>query len=365
MTWSFSIGRLFGSDPRVHVTFFLLLAWIGFAAWSAGGWPAAVQNLTFVLALFVCVLAHEFGHALTARRYGIRTPDITLLPIGGLARLERMPEKPGQEITVALAGPAVNVVIWLVLTVVLGAGLPGDSLDDGIDLAGSGFLDQLALVNLFLALFNMIPAFPMDGGRVLRAALALRMDHAEATRRAATVGQCIALGMGLLGIMYNPFLLLIAVFVWFGASMENSAEQVKSLLAHATIRHAMLHEFHSLSPEDTLATAVELTLAGSQKDFPVGYRDRLEKVLHHGDLIRGLQERGEQARIGELPLQPILRAQIDEPLQDLLQRMQGSPAQMICVMDGERVAGLLNLENVLELIRIQEAVARHQGASGR
>src|SRR6056297_3471320 len=115
MGWSFSIGRLFGSELRVHVTFFLLLIWIGAVAWSAGGMAAAAENVLFVAALFACVVAHEFGHALTARRYGIRTPDITLLPIGGLARLERMPEKPREEILVALAGPAVNVVIWLVL----------------------------------------------------------------------------------------------------------------------------------------------------------------------------------------------------------------------------------------------------------
>lgn len=365
MKWSWKIARIADIDVYIHATFLLLVYLVGLAYWNQQGtMDAVVAGVGFVLALFACVVLHEFGHALTARRYGIQTRSITLLPIGGVAALEKMPDNPRQEIHVAIAGPAVNLFIAVLLYLYIDLrGTPLTDAEPG--LANGSFVYRLMLVNLFIAGFNLLPAFPMDGGRVLRAALALRMDHAEATRRAATVGQCIALGMGLLGIMYNPFLLLIAVFVWFGASMENSAEQVKSLLAHATIRHAMLHEFHSLSPEDTLATAVELTLAGSQKDFPVGYRDRLEKVLHHGDLIRGLQERGEQARIGELPLQSILRAQIDEPLQDLLQRMQGSPAQMICVMDGERVAGLLNLENVLELIRIQEAVARHQGASGR
>ena len=147
--------------------------------------------------------------------------------------------------------------------------------------------------------------------------------------------------------------------------MESSAEQIKSTLAHANVRHAMLSEFHSLSPEDTLARAVELTLAGSQKDFPVGYHNRLEKVLHHSDLIKGLQEKGQHARIGELPPQPILSADIDEPLTNLLERMQGSPAQMMCVIDKGEVVGLLNLENVLELIKIQNAVATHQFISKR
>lgn len=199
----------------------------------------------------------------------------------------------------------------------------------------------------------------MDGGRILRAVLALRMDHASATQKAAKVGQLLAIGMGILGILYNPFLLFIAVFIWFGASMENSAEQLKSVLVHATVRHAMLREFHTLSPEDTLAKAVDFTLAGSQKDFPVGYHDRLEKVLHHSDLIKGLQDKGEHARISDLPLQNILSADINEPLGKLLERMRGNPAQMICVSDKGKVVGLLNLENILELIKIQNAVENH------
>ena len=154
----------------------------------------------------------------------------------------------------------------------------------------------------------------------------------------------------------------IAIFIWFGASMENSAEQLKSVLNHATVRHAMLSEFHTLSPEDTLANAIELTLAGSQKDFPVGYHNRLIKVLHHSDLIKGLQEQGENARISELVLQDILTADVNEPLRKLLERMQGNPAQMIGVMDNGQVVGLLNLENILELIKIHDAVAKHSAA---
>jgi CBS domain containing-hemolysin-like protein len=190
------------------------------------------------------------------------------------------------------------------------------------------------------------------------------MDHAKATQKAASVGQLLAVGMGFLGIMYNPFLLFIAIFIWFGASIENSAEQLKSILGHASVRHAMLREFHTLSPEDNLARAVELTLAGSQKDFPVGYQNKLDKVLHHSDLIKGLQEKGEHARISDLPLQNILSADINEPLGKLLERMQGSTAQMICVTEGEQVVGLLNLENILEMIKIQEAVEKHHASQG-
>lgn len=221
MTWTFPLGRLFGSDVRVHATFFLLLAWIAAGAWIVGGPAAAAGNLLFVLALFACVLAHEFGHALMARRFGIATPDITLLPIGGLARLERMPDKPRQEIAVALAGPAVNVVIWAVLTLILGAKTEISGLLALQDPA-QGFLGRLAAINLFLVIFNMIPAFPMDGGRVLRAVLALAMPRVAATRIAATAGQVLAFLFGFLGLTIgNPILVLIAIFVFLAAAAES------------------------------------------------------------------------------------------------------------------------------------------------
>ena len=197
MSWSFPIGRLFGSEIRVHVTFLLLLAWIGIAHYQQGGTQAAIQGIAFILALFACVIAHEFGHALTARRYGIRTPDITLLPIGGLARLERMPEKPSQEILVALAGPAVNVVIAAVLILFMNSRFDMEALQR-LDNPGLSFIVRLASVNIFLVLFNLIPAFPMDGGRVLRAragapAIRARRQPTSRQRSARLLPSCSAL----------------------------------------------------------------------------------------------------------------------------------------------------------------------------
>jgi len=360
MKWSWKIARIAGIDVYIHATFLFLVYLAGVAYWNEQGTLAAVvTGVGFILALFGCVVLHEYGHALTARRYGIRTRNITLFPIGGIASLEKMPDDPRQEIHVALAGPAVNFTIAVLIYVYLDvSGFDPGAQDFSV--AGAPFLYRLMWVNLFIGGFNLLPAFPMDGGRVLRAALALRMDHAVATQKAASVGQFLAIGLGMLGILYNPFLLFIAIFVWFGASMENSAEQLKTILSHATARHAMLSEFHSLSPEDTLAQAVELTLTGSQRDFPVGYRNQLDKVLLHSDLIRGLQEKGQYARISELPLHDMPQVDIDEPLQNLLERMQGNPAQMMCVSDSGQVLGLLNLENILELIRIEQAVEAHR-----
>jgi len=359
MKWSWKIVRIAGIDVYIHATFLLLIYLVGLSYWNQQGTLAAVvAGVGFILALFACVVLHEFGHSLTARRYGIRTRRITLLPIGGVASLEKLPDDPRQEINVAIAGPAVNFFIATVLYIYLDfRGIPITAQD--IDVTGGSFAYRLMMVNIFIAGFNLLPAFPMDGGRILRAVLALRMDHARATRIAASVGQFLAIGMGLLGIMYNPFLLFIAVFIWFGASMESSAEQLKSILGHATVRHAMISEFHTLSPQDTLAKAVELTLAGSQKDFPIGYHNKLDKVLHHSDLIKGLQERGEQARIEDLPLQDIFSVDINEPLENLLQRMQGNPAQMVSVTDSGQLCGILNLEHIVEMIKIQQAVAAH------
>ena len=269
MTWSFPIGRLFGSELRVHATFFLLLAWIGAAAWIAVGPMAAVVNIIFILVLFTCVVAHEFGHALMARRYGIKTPDITLLPIGGLARLERMPEKPGQEIMVALAGPAVNVVIWAFLVFIIGVDTSVEALM-AIEDPREGFWARVAVVNLFLVLFNMLPAFPMDGGRVFRAILATQMPRAKATHIAARGGQVMAFLFGFLGLMAgNPLLILIAVFIFIAAMAESSHVAMQEFGRHQGVRDAMITSFEALREDSTLHEAANTLIRTTQHEFPV------------------------------------------------------------------------------------------------
>ncbi len=354
MAWSFSLGRLLGSDLRIHVTFFLLLAWVGFAAYTDGGWPAVVSNILFVLALFACVVAHEFGHALMARRYGIRTPDITLLPIGGLARLERMPEKPVQEIWVALAGPAVNIVIWVIL-IALGARLQPETLAQ-IDSPRSDLLNRLAYVNLLLALFNMIPAFPMDGGRVFRAMLCLRMDRVKATRVAAIAGQMVAVGLGFFGLTQgNPILVLIAVFVFFAANAENQDVAMRSVARRVLARDAMITKFHALSPDDTLATAAQAVIQTTQHEFPVladggallGFvtRNRLLAALAsdhpRSEPVTSVMDTG-------IP-QVTLSSGLNKVLNGL---HQGAPAIAVCTKRGQMV-GYITRENIGELMVIQ------------
>jgi len=221
---SLHLGNAFGIPVFLHWTFFLLLGFVALSQLVASGSPlAALVGVIFVSAIFGCIVLHELGHALMARRFGIRTRDVTLLPIGGIARLEKMPDNPRQELWVALAGPAVNVVIagvlgiWLLLIGLV----PGGALS----FAGGSFAARLMLVNLALVAFNMLPAFPMDGGRVLRAVLAQRMGYVEATDLASRVGRGMAVVFGVVGLLWNPMLVLIALFVWFGAGQE--AEMVR------------------------------------------------------------------------------------------------------------------------------------------
>jgi Zn-dependent protease len=230
MRWSLKIAKLAGIDIFIHFTFFILVTWVAFIQWKLNGSiGAAFSGVVFILAVFACVVLHELGHALAARKYGIRTQDIILLPIGGVARLEKMPDRPIQELWVALAGPAVNVVIVALLAAYLWI---TNTLtpDNQLMMTTAAFVERIMGVNIFLILFNMIPAFPMDGGRVLRALLATRLAYIRATRISANLGQSIALLFGVIGLFYNPILLFIAFFVWMGAAQETRMVRMKSVL---------------------------------------------------------------------------------------------------------------------------------------
>jgi Zn-dependent protease len=285
MKWSWKIGEFRGIGVYMHATFLILIGFIVLSHWSAGSSVGkTLEGVGFILALFACVVLHEFGHALMAARYGIKTRDITLLPIGGLARLERMPDKPLQELWVALAGPAVNVVIAAGLFVLLQFTSAWAPLEQ-LSVASGPFLQRLMVVNVILVVFNMLPAFPMDGGRVLRALLATRLEYTRATQIAASIGQSMALVFGFLGFFYNPFLMFIALFVWIGAAQEASMAQMKSSLAGIPVMRAMITDFQTLTPRDPLARATERILAGSQQDFPVLDNGQVVGILTRHDLI--------------------------------------------------------------------------------
>ena len=283
--WSFQIARIAGIDLKIHATFLLLLAWFGVAYYADGGFGAMMVGLSFILLLFVCVVLHEFGHALAARAYGIRTPDITLLPIGGVARLERMPEKPWQELVVALAGPAVNVVIAFALYLVIGRSFHIG--DIGLVDRGEGdLLSKLLAINIILVVFNLLPAFPMDGGRVLRALLATRLKRARATRIAAGIGQAVAILFGLLGLFGNPMLLFIAVFVFFGAQQEALYATAKENFEETRVAQVMQPLPPLFTRGMTVLDAVQLAMRDQRASYP---------LIDSGLRVLGLVPAGELA----------------------------------------------------------------------
>jgi len=359
MKWSWKVGSVAGIDLYVHATFFLLIAWVGITYWLAGGSAAALDGIAFILALFACVVLHELGHALTARRYGIPTRDITLLPIGGVSRLERIPDKPRQEVWVSLAGPAVNVVIaaalyvWLLLSHTL---RPVSVLS----MAGSTFLERLLLVNVSLAVFNLLPAFPMDGGRVLRALLALRMEYVRATQVAAHVGQAMALVFGLLGLFTNPFLIFIALFVWIGAAQEASMVQMRTALSGIPVSRAMLTDFRTVAPDDPAQRVLELILAGSQQDFPVvdgGKGGRLAGVLLRSDVLKALA-RGADWRVRDVMRREFEVVDAADMLDTALARLQACACHALPVTSRGALVGILTMDNVGEFLLIQSALGR-------
>ena len=371
MRWSIRLGRYAGIDVYLHVTFVLFLLFMAAAHGVAEGTVgAAVRGGGFFAAVFACVLLHEFGHALAARRFGIRTRDITLLPIGGVARLERMPERPIQELWVALAGPAVNVAIAAVLLLWLAVSSQALSLA-GVEIARGSFAMRLLVVNVMLVLFNMVPAFPMDGGRVLRALLAMRMDYAKATRIAATLGQGIALvfaALGLLGLFGgngNPLLLFIALFVWIGASQESGAVQFRSALGGARVDEAMLPDFVTLRPDESLGRAVDLILAGSQEDFPVLDQSGVVGILTRQRLLAGLSSGGKEVAVGSVMEREFRVVRAGDALEGVMASESGHPPRIVPVVSGSALVGLLTWDNVTDFILIRNALGTGRPRAGR
>jgi len=360
MKWSFRIGRYRGIDVKVHATFIMFLAWVGLSNFlRTGTATAAVDGTLFMIAVFATVLLHEFGHALTAQRFGIQTRDITLLPIGGVARLERMPDKPHQELLVALAGPAVNVAFAALFFAILHARGQSTTWAADATFETAPLMVRLLWVNGIMAGFNLLPAFPMDGGRALRALLALRGDYVAATHTAARLGQGMAFLLGMLGLFSNPMLVFIALFVWIGATAEAQAVETKHALASVPVQAAMITDFMTLSTSDTLATAATALLRGSQVDFPVvDERGELVGVLTRTRFIEGLASVGTTGSVADVMTRTFEVAHPHDMLDGACARLQASEAPLMPVIDGDRVVGLVTLENVGELLMVTEALRR-------
>jgi Zn-dependent protease len=358
MKWKLKLGKFAGIEVYLHITFVLLLGWLGYVFWTRGsGFFSMVEGIFFILTLFACVVLHEFGHALTAKRYGIKTRDIILLPIGGVARLERMPEKPRQELWVALAGPAVNLIIAFILFFWLQVSQTFEPFQN-ITLTTGPFAERLLSANLFLALFNMLPAFPMDGGRVLRALLATRLDYARATQYAANIGQGMAFLFAVLGLFSNPFLLFIAIFVWLGATQEASMVQMKSVMSDIPVKEAMITDYATLRPSDPLKRAIELTLATSQRDFPVVQDGEVIGILVQPTLFDALQRRDQEITVGQVMVREFASVDFLDMLETAFLKLKSCNCQTIPVLRNDQLIGLLTMDNLGEFVKIQNSLGK-------
>lgn len=358
MRWSWQVARVSGIPIRVHSTFLALLVFVGVSGWMRNGGARAAYTVLFVLLLFVCVVLHELGHSLVALAYGIRVRDITLLPIGGVARLERMPEKPRQELLLAAAGPTVSFVIAAAIFTGLFIGGTVSPLTQ-VSLLSPNLLKSLMLTNLFLGAFNLLPAFPMDGGRILRALLAQRMDYLKATRIAALTGQGLAIALGFWGLLGNQLaLILIALFVYVGAVEEARAAEIRAGFGDARVAEAMVTQFQALSPTDSLERAIQYLLGGSQQDFPVVEGSQVVGLLTRADLLVALAQQGTQTAVGSIMRREFEAVSPEDRLEQAFVRMRGRECFTVPVLHQGILVGILTLENIGEFVMVQGAIRK-------
>lgn len=351
-----------GIQVRMHITFPLILIWgaIQFGFLARRGLTGAVFGVVVTLILFAIVVLHELGHSVAAQSYGVPVEQIVLLPIGGVAQLGRIPENPMQEFVIAIAGPLVNFALAGLLALIgaisgLEVGLAG--LRSILDQLGSANLNAVFgyvfVSNLFLGLFNLLPAFPMDGGRILRALLASRMDYARATALAVTVGQAMAWLLGLWGFLGGGFfLIVVAIFIYTGAGQEGRMVQVRSVLRNLTVRQAYSKQVKSLSPQSTLRDAIEITLSSFQSDFPVCEDESLIGVLTHTQLVEALNRSGPDQPVAEVMRTDLAPVSPDESLFLAQQRLTEEAVDALPVVERGEFLGLVTARDVSEVYRL-------------
>jgi Zn-dependent protease len=371
MKGSMKLFSVKGIDVKVHFTFTLILIWAAYrwGVQAGEGVTGALFGVVVTLLLFVCVTLHELAHSLTAMRYGVTVREITLLPIGGLAQMEEMPAKPAQELKMALAGPLTNIVIAVLLILIcLPLGLPSTmGVGELFQVLGTvswrGLVAYLVSTNLALGLFNLVPAFPMDGGRVLRAFLALQMDYARATAIAVRIGQGLAVLLGLWGFMGGGLtLIFIAIFVYLGAGQEGRVVEVKSVLEEMQVRQAMSRPVQTLTPTDTVTRAVELILQGLQADFPVLEDDHLVGMLTEGDVLSALHKQGADTLVGQAMRRQFVVARPEETLIEVQEQMSAARLRSVPVVEEEdQVVGLLTAQDINEAYRLLKVLPEGWG----
>jgi Zn-dependent protease/CBS domain-containing protein len=361
MKYSLSLGRIAGIQIFVHWTFLILIGWIVYINLKQGmGTVDIFWSVLFILTLFACVTFHELGHALAAKRYNIKTRNITLLPIGGLAQLESIPEKPKEELVVALAGPLVNIMIAVFLYPFVKLSPNVIEEMDLSRLSHHNFLFSLMVVNVWLAVFNMIPAFPMDGGRVFRALLSFKFDRHIATRIAASVGQLLAVGFVFIGFFINPFLVFIGIFIFLGAQAEAQFAEAKSLLKGYTVANALMRDVPLLRPDDTIEHSSDELLATQNRNFIVADETGVVGTLNRDEIIKALREGKAKNSVAEAMSRDFMKLDIQTPLEDAWTKMQTNKKSAAPVFSAGQLIGMMDTENVAEFLMISEALRKNE-----
>lgn len=357
MKGSLKLGKLSGIQIEVHWTFTLLLIWVAFLEFQRGGTVATIlMNMTFILVLFFCVVLHELGHALTAKRFQVNTKRITLLPIGGVASLERIPEKPQQELLVALAGPAVNVVIAMFLLLFIPMNeylsMDAENLESVLSAVSvQNFLFFLFLANAMLVVFNMIPAFPMDGGRVFRALLSFKFGRVKATEVAAGLGQALAVLFFVFGLFLNPFLILIALFIFFGAFGENQMVKQGALLKGHQVREAMLTDITILGTSTSVEEVVAIILKGTEKQFIVMDGNEILGTLDHKTVLKHAKE--PKRLVVEIMRKEVQEIEASSEVTKALELLAKGGTTFLAVTSNNQLVGAIDRTNIGEFILLQ------------
>src|ERR1043166_6632217 len=360
MRWSIPIGRVFGITLRLHVTFLLLLAWVGYEAFGVGGVSAARWELARVCLVFACIALHELGHSVVAEQLDVEVKSITLLPIGGVAALRRIPENPWHEIALTLAGPMVNAAIAVVLFPF--AGMP--SLQElvtalvTIPHSLGGLTRALVGTNIALFVFNFIPAFPMDGGRLLRATLALALSYRRATAIAATVGQGIAILFVLFGWMkFNaPILIIIGVFIFLGAEGEERMVRMRSLLRELEVDDVMSRDFAVLAPQAKVTDGLRMVYQTGQDDFPVMDGDQLVGLVSRSAMVEAANKTGPDITVADVMDTEVPVVSPQDKVAHVYEEMMSEGHTSFPVLGGDRVIGLLSPENISRYMLVQSSL---------
>jgi Zn-dependent protease/CBS domain-containing protein len=359
MQWSFKLGKIFGIEFRIHVTFVLLLLFVYMSGSSQGGPAYGTRAVLFISAVFACVLIHELGHSLIARRFGKEAKSITLLPIGGVATMEEMPEKPGQEIAMSIVGPFINLAIAGILYLLVG-NWTGISAPNLYADSARAFFAGLISVNIMLAIFNLIPAFPMDGGRVLRGILALRMDYGRATSMAVFIGQAVSMLFIFYGIFFNWWLGLIGLFLYIGAGSEKQHVMLRSVLRQVPASEAMATDFRALRPDESLSRALEHVFHGCQEDFPVVADSRIEGILTRTGVLSAIHEKGLTPQVSDVMDRNFLSVDTHTPLDEVYRQLQSGHKTAAAVLQHGQLKGMLCLDGISRYFMIQSALKTRQ-----